>query len=156
MEWSRGEFCISTDNTRLDIDAIHQFLDLSYWAAGIPREVLVKSIQNSLAFGIFKGSTQAGFARVVTDYSTFAYIGDVFVMEEFRGLGLSKWLMQVIISHPELQGFRVWLLVTTDAHGLYRQFGFKSLERPERVMELRFKNVYGVGHSPDANTMGQT
>jgi GNAT superfamily N-acetyltransferase len=137
-ERRRGDFSISTDPKRLDVAMIHSFLTTSYWAEGIPMEIVKRSIERSLAFGMFKGNEQIGFARVITDYATFAYIGDVFVLEHFRGQGLGKWLMGVIVTHPELQGLRKWLLATRDAHGLYRQVGFTQLRHPERVMERSF------------------
>lgn len=134
-EWTRGEYTISTDLFRLDVDVIHRYLDRSYWAAGRPADVIRRSIEHSLCFGIYNRTQQIGFARVVTDYATFAWVADVFVLEEFRGLGLSKWLMEIMIAHPDLQGFRRWALATKDAHGLYRRFGFNELKRPERWME---------------------
>jgi len=133
--WRRGEYTISTDKTRLDINLIHGFLDTSYWAAGRSVETIRRSIDNSIPFGIYKGEHQVGFARVITDYATFAWIADVFVVDGHRGQGLSKWLMEVMITHPELQGFRRWVLATKDAHELYRRFGFTELTRPERWME---------------------
>jgi GNAT superfamily N-acetyltransferase len=137
-EWQRGEFVISTDRARLDVALIHEFLsESSYWAKGRPREVVERSIEHSLAFGVYRGERQVGFARVITDYATFAWIADVFVVEEFRGRGLGKWLGEVMISHPELQGFRRWVLATKDAHELYRRLGFRELQRAERWMERR-------------------
>jgi len=112
-EWRRGEYVISTDKNRFDLGVVHGFLSTSYWAAGIPLEIVKKSIEHSLSFGVYKGEQQVGFARVVTDYATFAYIGDVFILEEFRGQGLSKWMMEIIADHPELQGLRRWLLLTS-------------------------------------------
>lgn len=135
LEWHRGEYSISTDPARLDLETIHRFLDSSYWAAGRPLEVIRRSIENSLPFGVYAGARQVGFARVITDYATFAWLADVFVLEEFRGQGLGKWLVEVILSHPDLQGFRRWVLATKDAHELYRRFGFEALKRPERWME---------------------
>lgn len=135
-EWHRGDYCISTDRARLDLEVIHGFLSTeSYWAAGRDLETVRRSIENSLPFGIYNGEELVGFARVVTDYATFGWLADVFVLREARGRGLSKWLMEVILSHPELQGFKRWVLATKDAHGLYRQFGFQELKRPERWME---------------------
>ena len=135
-EWQRGEFSISTDRDRLDIVGIHDFLSKSaYWARGRDLETVKRSVENSLSFGLYKGVQQIGFARVVTDYATFAWLADVFVLEDYRGQGLGKWLVQVIISHPELQRFRRWVLATKDAHEIYRQFGFIELKRPERWME---------------------
>ena len=142
QEWRRGEYIISTDKRRLDLSVIHGFLTTSYWAAGIPLEVVKKSIEHSLSFGVYNGDKQVGFARVITDYATFAYIGDVFILEDYRGQGLSKWLMQVIADYPELQGLRRWLLLTRDAHGLYKQTGFVEPKTPERYMEKVLPNVY--------------
>ncbi len=139
--WQRGEYTISTDKSRLDIGVIHSFLDISYWAAGRSVETIRRSIENSIPFGLYKGDQQVGFARVITDYATFAWIADVFVLEPHRGQGLSKWLMEVIISHPELQGFRRWVLATKDAHELYRKFGFNELKLPERWMERHDPNT---------------
>ncbi|HEV2765958.1 MAG TPA: GNAT family N-acetyltransferase [Pyrinomonadaceae bacterium] len=135
-EWQRGEYVISTDPSRLDFEVIHDFLSRrSYWAAGRPLEVVRRSVENSLAFGLYAGARLVGFARVISDRATFAWVADVFVLEEFRGRGLSKWLMETILSHPELQGLRRWVLATKDAHGLYRRFGFEPLRRPDRWME---------------------
>ena len=141
-EWRRGEYSISTDKGRLDVAVIHGFLTMSYWAAGVPMDVVKRSIEHSLAFGVFKEDQQVGFARIITDYATFAYLGDVFILEPFRGRGLSKWLMEVIVGHPELQGLRRWMLLTRDAHGLYRQVGFTEPSHPERYMEMHFADVY--------------
>ena len=145
MEWLRGDFVISTDQDRIDVDAVHRFLcDDSYWAAAVPVDVVRRSIQNSLCFGVYLGDQQVGFARVITDYATFAYIADVYVVTEYRRQGLAKWLMNVIREHPELQGLRRWLLVTRDAHGLYSGAGFRALENPDRWMEIRDRDVYVV------------
>ena len=135
-EWRRGEYLISTDQARLDVGVIHDYLaNTSYWATGRSVETVRRSIEHSVAFGIYKGDEQVGFARVITDYATFAWIADVFVLEQFRGQGLGKWLVAVILEHPRLQGFRRWVLATKDAHELYRPFGFVELSRPERWME---------------------
>jgi GNAT superfamily N-acetyltransferase len=135
-EWRRGDYLISTDRARLDWDVIHSYLSgESYWAKGRSVETIRRSVENSLPFGIYKADRQVGFGRVVTDYATFAWVADVFVLEEFRGEGLSKWLMEVMLAHPELQGFRRWVLSTKDAHGLYKQYGFTELLKPERWME---------------------
>jgi GNAT superfamily N-acetyltransferase len=143
-EHRRGEFLISTDRQRLNLDVVHSFLTNCYWAKGIPREVVARSIENSLCFGIYEGGdTQVGFARVVSDFATVAYLGDVFVLESHRGRGLSKWLMECIVQHPALQNLRRWILLTRDAHGLYSQFGFTPVKAPERYMELHRPNVYG-------------
>jgi GNAT superfamily N-acetyltransferase len=140
--WERGEYTISTERRRLDIDVIHGFLSRSYWAEGIPREVVERSLEHSLPFGVYHGPRQVGLARVISDYATFAYIGDVFILEEYRGRGLSKWLLEVIVSHPELQGLRRWILMTRDAHGLYQKVGFQPSRTPERMMERYFADVY--------------
>jgi GNAT superfamily N-acetyltransferase len=140
-----GEFEIITDPARIDVAAVHRFLTSAYWAKDIPLETVRGSMHNSLCFGIRRGTELAGFARVITDRTTFAYLADVFVVESFRGRGLSKWLMQCIFAHPELQGLRRWSLITRDAHKLYRQFGFRELKNPERWMELHNPNVYSPG-----------
>jgi len=142
QEWRRGEYIISTDKRRLDLSVVHGFLTASYWAAGIPLEIVKKSIEHSLSFGVYKGDKQVGFARVITDYATFAYIGDVFILEDYRGQGLSQWLMQVIADYPELQGLRRWLLLMRDAHGLYKKTGFVEPKTPERYMEKVLPDVY--------------
>jgi GNAT superfamily N-acetyltransferase len=135
-EWRRDEYLISTDRARLDVGLIHEFLsESSYWAQGRPREVVERSIEHSLCFGLYHGERQVGFARVITDYATFAWIADVFVIEEFRGRGLAQWLCEVMLAHPELQRLRRWVLATKDAHELYRRTGFQELLRPERWME---------------------
>jgi len=135
-EWTRGAYAISTDPARLNIAMIYEYLSTSsYWAAGRPLEVVRRGIENSLPFGVFQGTEQAGFARVVTDYATFAWLADVFVLPAFQGQGLGKWLIGVIVAHPRLQGLRRWVLATKDAHGLYAQFGFTELHAPERFME---------------------
>jgi GNAT superfamily N-acetyltransferase len=135
QEWHRGEYTISTDHRRLDLDLIHDFLTDSYWAAGRSLAVVRKSIEHSLPFGVYRGMQQIGFARVITDYATYAYLSDVFILEPFRGQGLGQWLVEVIVSHPELQGLRKWTLATADAHILYRKFGFTETRYPERYME---------------------
>lgn len=140
--WEQGEYTISTERGRLDMDVIQGFLSGSYWAAGIPRAVVERSIEHSLPFGVYHGTRQVGFARVISDYTTFAYIGDVFVIEEYRGRGLSKWLVEMIVGHPELQGLRRWILMTRDAHGLYQKVGFTPSHTPERLMERYFADVY--------------
>ena len=142
MNWTRERYTISTDPGRLDRRSIHEHLASSYWARGIPREVVDRSIDNSLAFGLYEGDALVGFARVITDRATFAYLSDLFVVESHRGRGLGKWLMEVIRSHPDLQNLRRWTLATRDAHGLYRQFGFTPLSSPERFMEILDGEVY--------------
>jgi GNAT superfamily N-acetyltransferase len=142
-EYRRGEFLISTDRERLSLDVIHGFLTNCYWAKGIPRETVARSIEHSLCFGIYDGKgAQVGFARVVSDFATVAYLGDVFVLESHRRRGLSKWLMECIVEHPALQNLRRWILLTRDAHGLYSHFGFTPVKAPERYMELHRPDVY--------------
>jgi len=126
----------------MDIDLIHSFLTRSYWAEGISTEIVRRSIEGALCFGVFENDKQVGFARMITDKATFAYLADVFIIEEYRGRGLSKWLMEVIMSHPELQGLRRMVLVTKDAHGLYKQFGFTSLINVDRWMHILDQDVY--------------
>jgi GNAT superfamily N-acetyltransferase len=143
MEQQRGGFLISTDRARLSLDVVHDYLTNCYWAKGIPREVVERSIEHSLCFGIYEQSgAQVGFARVVSDFATVAYLGDVFVLESHRGGGLSKWLMECITQHPALQNLRRWILLTRDAHGLYSKFGFTALKSPDRYMELHRPDVY--------------
>jgi GNAT superfamily N-acetyltransferase len=143
MEYRLGEFLISTSRERLSVDVVHSFLTNCYWAKGIPREIVVRSIEHSLCFGIYEGrGSQVGFARVASDFATVAYLGDVFVLESHRGRGLSKWLMQCVVQHPALANLRRWILLTRDAHGLYSQFGFTPVSAPERYMELHRPNVY--------------
>lgn len=138
----KNKFLISTDKSNLDLSVIHSFLNRSYWAANIPLATVQKSIENSLCFGVYEGCNQVGFARVITDYATFAYFSDVFILEEYRGLGLAKWLIQSILDYPEIQGLRRWLLVTADAQDLYRQFGFQELENPGGCMTILKTNIY--------------
>jgi len=140
--WRNGDFEISTDAARIDVATLHGFLAESYWAHGIPRHTVEQAIRNSLCFGIYRGKQQAGFARVITDRATFAYLADVFVLPEFRGRGLSKWLMECIVTHPDLQGLRRWSLVTRDAHALYQKFGFRALATPDQWMEKHDPGIY--------------
>jgi hypothetical protein len=166
VEYRRGEFLISTDPERLSLDVVYEFLTHCYWAEGIPREVVRRSVEHALCFGVYESSgevspglakearpgapaalvqadlVQVGFARVITDFATIAYVGDVFVLETHRGRGLGKWLMQCIAGHPALQNLRRWILTTRDAHGLYSQVGFTPLKMPERFMELHRPDVY--------------
>ena len=145
VEHRRGEFLISTDPARFDLDVIHNFLTNSYWAKGVPRETVARSIEHALCFGVYDGSgAQVAFARVMSDFATVAYIGDVFVLESHRGQGLGKWMMQSIVQHPALQGLRRWILTTRDAHGLYSQVGFTPVKFPERYMELQDPHVYEI------------
>jgi GNAT superfamily N-acetyltransferase len=136
MEWQHNEYTISTDKERLQVDVIQQYLsEESYWAQGRRREDTERAIENSVCFGVYKSEKQVGFARVITDMATFAYIGDVFILPGDQKKGLSKRLMEAILSHPELQNLRRWILATKDAHGLYAQYGFTELKFPERWME---------------------
>ena len=145
----RGEYEISTDPQRLDLDIIHGYLARSYWAQAVPREVVAAAIRGSLCFGLYTGGRQVGFARMVTDAATFAYLADVFVLEEHRGQGLGKWLIECVLAHPPLQGVRRLMLATRDAHGLYRQFGFAPLGHPERLMEITRPDMYLRGSHGD-------
>ncbi|HEY6354209.1 MAG TPA: GNAT family N-acetyltransferase [Burkholderiaceae bacterium] len=138
----RGDYAISTDVQRLDVPAIHAFLSRSYWSPGIPLALVQRAIDHSLCFGLFHRDEQVGFARVVTDRASFAYLADVYVLEAHRGRGLSKWLIGVVRAHPDLQGLRRFLLATRDAHELYRQFGFNELADPSRLMEVLDPDVY--------------
>jgi GNAT superfamily N-acetyltransferase len=143
MEWQHENFVISTDKTRLQPEAIQKFLsEESYWAKSRTYEQTLRAIENSICFGLYLDDRQIGFARVVSDRATFAYIGDVYILEEFRRRGLSKWLMKTILSYPDLQGLRRWLLATRDAHGLYAQYDFTPLQVPERWMERNAPNAY--------------
>ncbi len=142
IEYRKGEFTLSTDRERLDLNTIHGFLTECYWAKGISREIVARSMENSLCFGIYARNQQVGFARVISDFATYAYIADVFVLDKYRGRGLGKWLTQCILQHPRLQGLRRWSLVTGDAHGLYAKFGFTAPKRPEIYMELYDEKIY--------------
>lgn len=132
------QFVISTDPAKMDIQMIYQFLsERSYWAKGVPQEIVERSIAGSLCFGVFYDDQQVGFARIISDFSTMAYLADVFVLEDFRGQGIGKLLIQNIMAYPKLQDLRRWLLATLDAHGLYSQYGFSPLKEPERYMERK-------------------
>lgn len=134
LEVHKDQFTVSTDNAKLDIDAITDMLKRAYWAQGRSHEMITRYVQHSLVFGLYDGDKQIGLARVISDYTTFAWLCDVFIHEDYRGHGLGKWLMQTIDSHPDLQGLRRWILATRDAHGLYEQFGWTLLDHPERWM----------------------
>ena len=136
LETHKDNFTISTDPARLNVDAICDFLTRAYWARGRPRERTERAISNSLVFGLYDGEKQIGLARVVSDYAVFAYLCDVFIHEEYRTHGLGKWLIETVMSHPDLQGLRRWTLATRDAHGLYRQFGWDTMRNPENWMEI--------------------
>lgn len=139
---SSDDLEISTDRARLDVELIHEFLRTSYWAADIPREVVERSIENSLCFGAYRGGRQVGFVRVITDYATFGYVSDVFVVPEERGCGVAKAMMAALRAHPRLQGLRRLLLATKDAHGLYAQFGFEPLAKADWFMSIHDPHVY--------------
>ncbi len=154
MIWSKESFSISTDPAHLDLEKIHHFLYHSYWAQGIPLATVQKSISHSLSFGLYRTETanlrsQIGFARVVSDFATFAYLCDVYVEQSHRGLGLSRWLLECIMAHPELQGLRRFCLGTKDAQGLYAKFGFKVHPQPENWMEIKLSNIYLRGQILD-------
>lgn len=142
LERKRGNFCISTDPDRIDVAAVHAYLSRSYWAEGIPIETVARSIEGSLCFGLFDGDRQIGFARVITDKTTFAYLCDVYVLEDYQGRGLGTWMMAVIHAHPDLQNLRRFNLVTKDAHRLYEKSGFRPLANPDRHMELVRPDIY--------------
>jgi N-acetylglutamate synthase-like GNAT family acetyltransferase len=142
MEWKKDEYLISTDKSKIDLNAVHHFLSQSYWAEGIPKDTVKRSIDNSLCFGIYRKGQTVGFARVISDFATFAYLADVFVLPEERGKGLAKSLMQMIIDHPQLQNLRRFTFATKDAHDLYAQFGFTSFDKPDRWMQKHEPDVY--------------
>ena len=141
-DYSKGQYSITTDARKLDVDAMHAYLSRSFWAEGIPRETVAKAVANSLCFGLFDGANQVGLARVVTDRATFAYLCDVYVLETHRGLGLGKWLIETVMAHPDLQGLRRFQLVTRDAHGLYSRHGFDAPAHPDRQMEIFRHGMY--------------
>jgi len=143
MEISEHGFVFSDDRNKLDAEAVHQYLTQdSYWAKGIPLETVKRSIENSLCFGVYKEGKQIGFARWITDKATFGYLADVYILPSYRGLGLSKKLMSLMLFHQDLQGLRRYMLATLDAHGLYAQFGFKAIEHPERLMGIAVQDIY--------------
>ena len=139
----KNDFIISTDKFKIDIAAVHNYLcNESYWAKNIPVDIVKKSIDGSFCFGLYHKNKQVGFARVITDQATFAYLADVFIIEQYRGKGLSKWLLEEVMHHPDLQGLRRWLLATRDAHGLYAKYGFAALDKPGRIMGFKPFEVY--------------
>jgi GNAT superfamily N-acetyltransferase len=142
MIWTRVPFHISDQAADQDLDTVHAFLAASYWARGIPRATVERSIRHSLPFGLFRGSRQIGFARAVTDRATFAYLADVFVTEDERGHGLGAWLVETVLTHPDLQGLRRWLLATRDAHALYRRLGFGAVADPSIFMTIHDADLY--------------
>jgi len=141
-EQDRDGIRISSDSSAMDVDAIHAYLTRSYWAEGISRALVAKAVDSSLCFGLFERERQIGFARVITDRATFAYLSDVYVLEDYRGRGLGKWLMETVVAHPELQGLRRFLLATRDAHGLYSRLAFTPLAHPEYFMEINPPRLY--------------
>lgn len=143
MEWNEGEFKVSCDPGKQDLDVIHGFLVQAYWSRNIPRDTLGRSIEGSTCFALLHHERQVGFARVIGDHATFAYLADVFVLPEYRGRGLSKWLMSCVMAHPDLQGLRRWMLATADAHALYEKFGFNVLKEPSIFMERHDPDIYG-------------
>lgn len=145
FERRRDGFTVSTDPGRLDLDAIHAFLSTSYWAEGIPREILERALRNSLCFGLYAETSQIGLARVITDAATYAYLCDVYVLPEWRGRGLGAWMMECVMEHPDLQGLRRFSLVTRDAHELYRPFGFTEIASSGRHMEIVRPGLYKQG-----------
>lgn len=143
ITYTSGEFIISTDAAKLDIEMIHRFLSVeAYWSKGIPYSLVKQSVSHSLIFGLFHKDEQVGFARIISDYTTIAYLADVFILPAYRGRGLSKWLLQCIHDYPMLQNLRRWILLTRDAHELYRQFGWTAIADPEKWMEQYNKEVY--------------
>lgn len=142
MEWFKDDFCITTNKQKIDIDYVHQFLAQSYWAKNIPLSVVQQSVNGSLCFAVIYNEKTVGFARVITDEATFAYLADVFIDEQYRGRGLSKWLVQTILAYPSLQHLRRFMLATRDAHRLYSQFGFQPISHPERWMQIHNPDVY--------------
>jgi GNAT superfamily N-acetyltransferase len=135
--WRRGDYLISTDRSRLDLELIHRFLsEEAYWSPGVPRDVVERSIEHSLNFGLYRGDDQVGFSRAVTDYATFAWLADVFVLESHRRNELGRWMLETVLAHPELRGMRRWMLATKDAHGLYERFGFRPTAGDPRFMVI--------------------
>ena len=142
IEVARGTYVVSTDKTRIDVAAVHAFLTNTYWSPGIPIETVRRAIAGALCFGIYHGAEQVGFARVITDRATYAYLSDVYVLDAHRGRGLATWMMEVIMTHPALQGLRRFALSTRDAQALYRQFGFVTVANPDRQMEILRRDIY--------------
>jgi GNAT superfamily N-acetyltransferase len=135
---------ISTDKSKLDIEVIHDYLTQAYWSEGISRDIIQKSIDHSLVFGVYHHEDQVGFCRVISDHTTFAYLADVFILPAHRRKGLSKWLIKTVMDYSSLQGLRRWMLMTRDAHALYEQFGWKVMAMPDRCMEIVVKDIYKV------------
>ncbi len=141
-EYIQENYVVSTDPSKLDLKVIHGYLSRSYWAEEIPFETVKRSVEHSLCFGVYALGKQIGFARVISDYTTFAYLADVFILEEERGKGLSKFLMECILKHKELQGLRNFSLMTQDAHSLYARYGFKNIPKPENFMAKKIDGIY--------------
>jgi len=141
-EHHRDQFTVSTDPAKLDLNAIHHFLTNCYWSEGIPKEIVERAVRHSLCFGLYEEEKQIGFARVISDFTTYAYLCDVYVLESFRGKGLGTWLMSCVMKHPDLQGLRRFTLLTRDAHGLYQKFGFAAAKNPSRYMEVHVADIY--------------
>jgi len=149
LEWRRGDYVISDDPSRVDAAVAHAFLARSYWADGVPRDIVERAIDGSLNFGLYHDDEMVGFARIVSDYATFAYVADVFVLEAHRGRGLGVWLMETVVAHPRLQGLRRWMLGTRDAHGLYEKVGFEPVRAPDRWMEIAPPDFYTAAQGGD-------
>ena len=141
-EWFKGDYQVSTDRTKLNLHLIHSYLTNSYWAKGIPLEVVEKSIEGSLPFAVFREAEQVGFARVITDYATFMYLADVFIVEAYKGQGLGVWLIDTIVNYEAFKGLRTWTLLTSDAHGLYEKFGFEVPEDTRKFMRRKVPYPY--------------
>ena len=141
-DWQRDDYTVSTDPARLQLDVIHGFLAGSYWAAGIPRETVERALRHSLCYGVYQGDEQVGFGRLVTDFATFAYVADVFIVESHRGRGLAKWMARCMVDTPELKGLRRWLLATRDAHAVYRSVGFETVTDTSRFMQILNRDPY--------------
>lgn len=139
MEYTKGDFTVTNDSKRVDLDAVFSLLAQTYWANSREKDVVIRSLENSLCFSLFHKEKQIGMIRVITDCATFAYLCDVIISEEYRKNGLGGWFLSCVFKHPDLQNLRRWILATRDAHGFYKKFGFNSLNTPERFME-RFKD----------------
>lgn len=140
---TKGDYVITTDKAKLNIEFIHHFLSTeAYWSKNIPLATVQRAIAHSLNFGVFHHDSQVGYARIISDFATVCYLGDVFIIPEHRGKGLSKWMMEQVMAHPDLRGLRRWILLTRDAHELYRQFGWESIAHPDRWMEIHDPSVY--------------
>ncbi|HEV2480831.1 MAG TPA: GNAT family N-acetyltransferase [Puia sp.] len=143
MQIHDNDYSVSTDKSKLDLPLIHTFLSTqAYWSLNIPFATVKRSVENSLCFGVYQGDTQVGFARIITDFATIAYLGDVFILPEHRGKGLSRRLIATVMAHPDLQGLRRWMLLTSDAHGLYLQYGWKPIVNSDRYMEIAHPDIY--------------